>query len=186
MKIVALNGPPLAGKTTIAKYLAYRWKFNVIEPSQMFKQTAHELCGATWTDEQKDSPQKGLGGRAPRDLYIDLATVVESYDPTIWVRRAVTSVIDKAGGREFAQGVFVLDALGKQAQMDWLRDNFLHEDLFVVFVHRPGYAFTDGREWVDSGPIRHVAVVNGGTLDTLYALIGDSDWAIRRVGLHAS
>lgn len=190
--ILLLNGPPLSGKTELANMLVDLGATRIVLNTP-FVQFVQKSLGLT--DEEmkagKDHVLQERGFRLPiRDALIAAADAVELVDPVVWVRRYFESEgfcmdVDVFKDPTFTsppRGVYVLDALGKQAQYNWIDANVSLPSK-VVRIFRPGtreqdsvlwaeknyeYAFTDGRHHVALGDADKLIVDNSGSLDDLH------------------
>ena len=149
--IICLNGPPLSGKTTVAKHLAQEHSFLLMDLSSEFKNFVNYVLMIDPDDVDKDEKHHP-SGKSLRDIYIDVANALENLDPAVWIKTTV---------RGFDVGLnnpdlnFVIDSIGKWAQWWWLSDNdqrtkFRDHKLHIVRVDDGRYApftrFDDGRE----------------------------------------
>jgi len=107
--IIGLTGPQRAGKTTILCLLATKHRFHPMSIAALIKDEAHRYVGKTYSDEEKDRPMPELGGKTPRDLYIQVGNLDETVRD-LWVKRMFRSQYQ--GPDEW----HVIESVGKQFQ----------------------------------------------------------------------
>jgi len=123
--IICLNGPPSSGKTTASKILQQKYGVKAIELARPFKKFVADCLGMDmqFCDDNKDNTDvlSGLKGRdniTIRELQIAVASTIENADPCIWIKMAMTN--PELTHKQH----YVIDAIGKKAQWEWLVENF--------------------------------------------------------------
>lgn len=141
--LILINGPKRSGKTTVAKALQkYGWK--VLDLNAPFKEFVLNSLGVDedMYESLKDtvmSPHE----KTIRELMIETANVLESSWSPVWIHNAMK-------GRNLSGG-YIIDSLGKQAQMNYL--DAIGADSVVLRVSRnpadhERVTWGDGRETV--------------------------------------
>lgn len=195
--LIVLNGPPQAGKTTMAKELIRLGAIEVVlnAPFKKFVldnlqvygdyNAAKDAASSFGSDYADQYVAPVPPARATvRDAMIAAADALELCDPAVWVRNAIAPILRLVEGND----VFVLDSIGKSAQWAWLRGCISNHHLVLVKVRRdpqltlPGAVFSDGRCDINQDefvrvPSAEYRVFNGGTIQEL----NDNTFAVYRI-----
>lgn len=171
--LVCLNGHPRSGKTTIAKHLIANHGFEEISLNYPFRRFVMQCAGFGMFhyDSVKDIALPNHGGTPTtvREMMIDVANVVEKWDPSVWVRLAMEEVLSRD---PLLFGRYVLDSVGKQAQMRYLKTVVPASALEAWVVNRdqdPSKSvFSDGRENLDTIEFSPRVIFNTQGLKSLY------------------
>jgi hypothetical protein len=169
VRIAFLNGPPRAGKDTLARRATSHDEPGVYDlshqkiafPLKAFAQRAHNLpfLDEAWLDHHKDAPMAELEGRSPRQILISLAQ--NYFKPTFgkdyFGRKAVEMLKATANS---VVGVCYSDS-GFDEELRPVIAWAGIENTLIVRLHRPGYDFAgDSRRWLEVPGVRSYDVQN--------------------------
>jgi len=150
--IIALNGPPRAGKTTARNLLCWSHGCLFLDLSRPFKTFLNQSLGINQDDADFykdksvqfiDGVPHEIGSSSIRRAQIEIAAAVERVDPAVWVRRVVTDSY-RPNGR-----IYVLDSIGKEMQWRWLTRHFGDEVILWTITRGSGQGFRHSGMYTD-------------------------------------
>ena len=90
MALIGLLGRRRAGKDTVAKDLVENYGFVRMAFADVLKEFCATRCSVPVAlfhdDDAKDAPCRGLGGKTPRQVIIEVADAARARDPDCWVK----------------------------------------------------------------------------------------------------
>jgi hypothetical protein len=192
MRLYALNGPPGAGKDTLANLVVERWpKVALTQCKRATLRMAAESSDLTpevkaviaeaWDPSTshtfKDTPHPVLGGQTPRKVFIDFCNLMrERHGPDCFVVHTVKHVRELTRELEAdgSSAVIIITDIGFQNELDVLAREFPTE-LCLVRIEREGHTFAnDIRTYLDYK--RSIPLHNDGTPDELYDQFAACDY----------
>lgn len=193
--IILLNGGPRAGKTTVAKVLANRLGYRMVQltdPFETFVKSVLNLTDAEfeyYKDRENFKGSTNLSGHTIRKAMIDIANTMEKFDPAIWAKACM-----KHGGLDLSKD-YVVDQIGKPSQMAWVIKTWEPDLLKLVKVEAEGVSvstegrYDDGRYSMTRHDAQEVPITvirnhpvgsrNAETLANFQDMVEGSSWAAR-------
>ena len=171
--IIALNGPPLVGKTLIANELRRidPTLFEIVSPAELLRDAitclafegdflTHDLTTAEIKDSQLPCITREM---TVRQALCELSNLVRSWDPLFLSRRCALTA-RKLIDNNICEYV-IYDNAGIPADLEGLLEVFNESEITLVKVSRDGCEFNDTlRTNLDSGPLDVLEVVNNDTI----------------------
>lgn len=171
MYVVGMNGPPRAGKDTIARLLVeeverrHDLPIRVISLSEPMGRMAAAMLGVEWSEswyeEQKDTVQPILGVTL-RQWIIGLseAHMKPGYGEQIWPRLAIQR-LHLEGFNCDLHGLIVITNFGFQYEPALFEATYGVQNVVVAQAHRAGQDYSkDSRGWVEATLPTHTIRLN--------------------------
>lgn len=170
--IICLNGHPLSGKTTIANRLISIHGFTEVPLNRPFRDFVLSCIpypkSSYNTMKDASLPDRGGNPATIRSLMIDVANVIEAYDPSVWARLAVDGIVHSPESK------WSFDSIGKLSQWEFLVKTVGRDKLLLVQPYRDPEqmkmpVYPDGRDNIAAHEDKHRIhfISNTGDMDTL-------------------
>lgn len=145
-RVILFNGPPGSGKDTAARYLRERFESNGIEAELLkfagpLKDAVHRMWGlnvpADHFEARKDVPCEELGGKIPRQEYIDFSEKYAKprYGQNHWARAGINAV------RHSPARVAIFSDCGFQPEVNAMAQAFSVDNVYLFHISRLGATF---------------------------------------------
>jgi len=156
--LIGLVGPPRCGKNIVTDIICQYYQAVHLSISDPMKCEAHRIANRIFREEEKDTPQKILSGKTPRDLYIHLGDI-DNFVPNYWIDETIKLISPRAGAR------YVIESIGKQFQWNRILESAIVPRMHLIEIRRKGCV------WDSRTPIK----------DYKHVWVIENDWDIRHL-----
>ena len=169
-KIILFNGPPGAGKDTVAELLAFKYSGKVEKFAAPIKENCRNIYGLTqeqWnqvdgSQEAKAQPHEFFFGQTCRQVQINFSELFlkPTHDKFIFGNLLARRL------KQAYNNLFFISDSGFAEEAMFLETEFGSENIFLIRLHREGHTYDgDSRSYVHLETVQSLDIENNGSIE---------------------